>query len=354
MAQKPAVTVLGSADPELDRLVVTDYASVLRSTSAELIDALFDSLTAAAEAEQIQALQQGDSSVKRNRRETYLESSIKQEWMGRLRAFVSRRRQDLAALTFEALYSALAMQHYLELDAVDFDLEPEKRRLSDTYTDGLNDQFLMDASRGRFTILGEVFHYAESASTGELESDFVSRIVAALCASTPPALLALVSTVMSQSGLAALERASLCTIAVSRGTQCVDYALKLDPNEPGGVIVALQVRRNGFRQYLHSGNAGSDGEELDAAEPCCCEKQSWLRKAATVSISPSGIVDVLDFEELVSIYADGQLLPSANFFHAPPKKAARRETAKGLRRFRCSVGGCPKRFCQRLCTMREA
>ena len=77
----------------------------------------------------------------------------------------------------------------------------------------------------------------------EAEEAFVSRLTEAVRAATTPQLLGHVTSTISQSGLAALERASLCNIAVSGGVQDIDYTLAADPVHPDGVIVTLRVYR---------------------------------------------------------------------------------------------------------------
>ncbi|CAE8588389.1 unnamed protein product [Polarella glacialis] len=238
------------------------------------------------------------------------------------------------------------MQHYLELDVADLRLLPAQRRSSDSYTDGVNDQFLLDATRGRFTVMGEVFHYAEATKAGESEVDFVSRLLNAVRAATLPALLAPVTLAMSQSGLAALERASLCIAAVSGGSQRVDYTLELEPGQPGAVRVSLQLLRQGFQEYLLS---GTPDEDIDDA-PRRSDRESWLKKAATVVLGPGGDVDVVHLEETVDVCHQGRRLPSSDFFQDPPAASAAVAASRPEPTPRCLSGarGCARRLCRRL------
>ncbi|CAK0846706.1 unnamed protein product, partial [Prorocentrum cordatum] len=171
----------------------------------------------------------------------------------------------------------------------------------DSFTDGVNSQFFLDASRGRFTVNGEVFCFQDAA--GEDEASFVARLEAAVRAVAPAALLERVTTAMSQSGLAALEKASLCTVVVSGGSLSVHYALTADSaGDPGSAVVELGMQRRDFRAYF----AGSDD-----MEPLPSDVGSTMWKAATVLFRPDGDVDVRELEDGVEIRRAGRLLPAA-------------------------------------------
>merc|ERR1740117_1638765 len=106
------------------------------------------------------------------------------------------------------------MQHLLEIDSEDASLPEDTRRCEDTCVDGVNWQFLLDAARGHYDVSGVAFDYSE-VSGGEPEQDFVDRLVGEVRRATSSGLLARVTSAMSQSGLAALERACLCKVVVS-------------------------------------------------------------------------------------------------------------------------------------------
>ena len=124
----------------------------------------------------------------------------------------------------EVLHSALAMQHFLDLDAADAGLPRESRLPEDLYiyTDGINDHIVVDAPRCRYVLTGGAFHFMD-ASTSETSEAFVARLVAGVRCVVPAGLLAAVTTTMSRSGLAALERASPCNAAVCGGSQHVEF-----------------------------------------------------------------------------------------------------------------------------------
>lgn len=351
MAELPP-SVIGASYSELKRLVVSDDADAhaVASTAVQLIDALFEQLLAAAEAESsfFQLQPSRDSATKRNRRAKYLEPSQRVVWRNRSIMFLERCWSQLHSMPIEAIYIALAMQHYLDLDNIDMKLPSGTRCSSDFYTDGLNNQFLLDASRARFTINGQVFHFAE-ASQCEAEAAFVARLVAALRDAVPSKLLGCVTLVMSQSGLAALERASLCLVAVSGGMQLVDYKLQSLPMQPSCIMVSVQMLRKGFREYLL---IDPSSQESINDIPHRSDAESLLQKGATISFGPEGDVDVVEIHEQVEIYWKGRLLPSKTFFKEVPHASSPIHRQSSTRKSEpVSTGyGCARirRFCRRI------
>lgn len=301
---QPEPTVIGASDAdcgELQSLTALPEAWSHPCSVDELIKAVFDHFTnLAALEEQNACARQSDTIVKQNRRNTYLDIKKRRLWEAQSQKFLKRRADVAKALSVNALYSVVAMQHLLALDAKDICVGVEQRCFDDRCTKGVNDQFLLDASRGRYCVDGSVFHYAESHEE-ETEEAFVQRLVDAVRTLVPPELLTSVTSVMSQSGLAALERAGLCSVAVSGGKQDVDYMLA--PNSDGleGVIVKLQVSRKGFKAYMR---------DEDSEEPSSCDSTSSIRKAATLTFGVDGVVDVVDLVEEIKVLRDGELLPS--------------------------------------------
>jgi len=358
--------VLGATDQELTELQTLTCLSKMwphALSASELIDAALESLSAAAEVERVRLLQlRGrDTVAKRNRRNMYLDPFKRGEWRERSHRFLERRVDIAQALSTDALYSAVLMQHLIDLDAADAALPPGRRCSEDGYRDGVSGQFLLDAPRGRYTVEGEVFHFAKAyAQSAEDEEAFVKRLLAAVRRVSPPALLARVTTTMSQSGLAALERATLCRAAVSGGAQVVDYTLEeADNGLHERVLVTLQVNRRGFSEYVIDG--------IDDMSPMTCDSTtSGLLKAATVAFDTNGNIDVSDVVERVEIRRDGQLLPAeslrATITAAParPPRSGAGGPGKGLRggleamnweclrqRLRTCTGNCVRRLCSR-------
>lgn len=268
---------------------------------AQLIDALFDSLSAraAAERDRTSRLNLHESTAKRNLRETYLDSTKRLEWEQRAQSFLARREDIACALSTETLYSAIAMQHYLDLDAVDVHLSPDLRRSEDSYRGGISQQFLVDATRAFYSVAGEVFRFG-TGEAHETETEFLRRLVSRLRLFTPEALLASVTNAMSQSGLAALERASLCSAAVSGGSQEVEYRHQVDPENKECVLVTVQVCKKGFREYILASS--------EDPAPVSCDAGSFVRKAATIVFCINGDIDVVNLTEEIEISLDGKML----------------------------------------------
>jgi hypothetical protein len=200
------------------------------------------------------------------------------------------------------------MQHFLDLDFEDQHNLGDHRLSDDTYTGCISDQLRVDAPRCRYTIFGQVFDFPKT-DPGERKDDFVARLIVAIQRRSPPALLASITTALSQSGLACLERACLCRIAVSGGAQLVDCSLEACPNQVDSVVVRLQVLRRGFRSY------SVDAEGCDV-EPVDCDPGSSVVKTAVVSFSVEAGVDVVELQEVVNVLQAGRLVPRAELCKA--------------------------------------
>jgi hypothetical protein len=268
----------------------------------ELVSALFDAMqkTAQAETRRVDRMKLPDSAEKANRRQTYLDRRSREEWQQRSLAFLERRQELARRLTMDALYSVLMMQHLLDLDVENLRLPAKLRRSEDTYDqDGVNHQFLLDAARSRYVVAGEVFDYSKARDV-EKQPTFTARLVAAIRSTAPSSLVPHVTTAMSQSGCAALERASLRGCAVAGGSQKVEYTLAPSGEHGSGAVVTLEVRKQGFREYQTA--SGSD-------ESFECDSGSSIIRKAKVFFSSNGIVDVIDFNEDIEFFQDGILVP---------------------------------------------
>lgn len=314
--------------------------------ASSLVRSAFEYLALEAQAEQRRARDlgdhPGDTQAKRNRREVYLDSAQRRRWESRAHQFLERRQDVVRALSVETLYSVVLTQHLLDLDAADPDLPAGEHCSDDTFEDGINSQFLLDVPRGRYIVDGEVLHFAE-AEPDESEDAFVSRATNAVreVVRSCPRMLERVTTAMSQSGIAAVERASLCHTVVSGGTVEVEYRLDHDPEREGGFLVRLQTCRRGFREYLPSSSSTED------VSPSSCETSSFVLKTATVAYGPSGEVDVTDFREDVRIRRNGETLDPALFCDAiawlPADGATLQGTPAPARR--CSLLGLVRTIC---------
>lgn len=267
-----------------------------------LVDSLFDNLAVAAANEEL-CFGSGKS-----RCATYLNASKRTEWENRSNAFVARRPDIVKKLSHRALYQALAVQHFVELDAVDANLPSSARISNDSYTNGVNDQLLRDATRCRYTVNRKVYNFVDVLSQ-ETEAAFVKRFLSAVCCSTPQILLPRVTTVMSQSGFAALEKASLSKVTVSGGTQVLDCTLE---NCPLGSVVTLQVHREGFREYHVV-------DEDECTQPQVCDAESSLQKKVVIAFSMTDSIDVVELVDEIDIRKDGRSLPRKRFQREVPR-----------------------------------
>jgi len=340
--------VIGNTDAELDELShLTDVPQAWSHPFSrdELVNALFSSLAlaASAERERTQKLNLRESCAKRNRRDTYLDAEKREEWQQRARAFLERRAEICTAMPIEKLYSALAMQHFLDLDMVDINLPADMRRSEDGYTDDVSTQFRLDAPRGCYVVDGERFHYAESDAS-EVESAFVDRLILAVRRVTPSDLLARVTNAMSQSGLAALERASLCSAAVSGGTQEVSYQLAADPGHLHGVLVTLQVQKSGFTEYILARTEDPSPLQSDG-DSCVC-------KSAIVAFSIEGDVDIVQLTESIDIRFNGESIPLETLCDPIPDIPVTSSKMKVGERWHAPLLRA-RRFVRRACRCRE-
>jgi len=316
---QPQPTVIGASDVdlgELQGLTAKSQSWPHQCSVDELVATLFGCLAdLAANEEQKVVATKRDTTAKQNRRNAYLELEKRCFWEAQSQKFLRIRSDVVHTLPLDALYCAVAMQHLLALDAMDMHLSADQRCSDDAYTEGVSDQFLLDATRGRYSVDGRLFHYAESHEQ-ETEKTFMARLLDAVGTLVPSEMLPCVSSAMSQSGLAALERSSMCSIAVSGGIQDVDYMLAPNSDELGGVLVKLQVFRKGFTAYMKD-------ENVD--EPLSCDSASSIRKAATVTYGVDGTVHVIDFMEEINVLQGGELLPLETLFRPVSFRQARQQ-----------------------------
>merc|ERR1712232_48819 len=283
---------------ERDKLT-SDQPQGPSSTSRDaLIDAVFERLVVSANDEQqrVDSLRMRDTPAMRHRREVYLDLRRRVEWQARAKQYLARRPDVVNSLSEEALYSAILMQHLIELEADNLKLPPELRRSEDTRTNGLNDQFLLDVPRSRFTLNGEVFHMATNHDP-ESREEFVARLSDTVRRLTPQALLEIVTIAMSQCGMAALMRAGHYSLAVIGGVQQVEYTFQ---SESEMVRVTMFSKKHSFREYLK--------ESDDNFEPSDCDASSSIRRSATIAFGTNGDIDVVDIVEEIDIRVNGQRL----------------------------------------------
>eukprot|EP00929_Paragymnodinium_shiwhaense_P097589 TRINITY_DN59224_c0_g1_i1.p1 TRINITY_DN59224_c0_g1~~TRINITY_DN59224_c0_g1_i1.p1 ORF type:complete len:337 (-),score=76.26 TRINITY_DN59224_c0_g1_i1:112-1122(-) len=266
-----------------------------------IVEAVFQRLyRSAAEEERKAPLH--EPAFKRLRRQQYLDAKRLPTWKARSRAFLARAGGAALSsrrLSEEALQSAVMMQHLLEVEATCLEQGDGLQNPEESYTDGLNDQFLLDAPRSRFELNGEVLHWA--LSRDESREVFVKRLTARLRALAPASLLQLVSTVMSQSGMALLLRSCHYNVAVVGGKHDAAYSLQEPPDKQEGVTVKLVSKKKGFREYLRAGQHDF--------EPSECDGGSHILHTATIVFLPNGEIDVTDLQEQIEVRVHGSLQP---------------------------------------------
>lgn len=240
-------------------------------------------------------------------------------------------------LNAAALREHIALQHYIDVDLEDLSLPEAQRRAGDAFCgEGGNicEQMLLDAPRSTFVVEGEVFDFASEQSSqpvspfvGTSEYDqlqkafcdrLVSQVVRCLGGDPTPRLLRAVSTTMSQSGLANVERAcELPQVAVCGGDQQVRYELM--PRGLGAKCwdIKLLVRKEGFEHCISFGPPEStdNGKKQQDYEPMVCGAECFLAKSCNVRfrVGPDGDsvqADVLELQnEFKLVDRHGRVLP---------------------------------------------
>lgn len=331
--------------------------------------------------ERERALRMGLSapSAKWNRQALYIDQGLRQRALS-----VSRRHlvshpewwqgEGPSKLAEGALREVLAAQHFFQVDCDDLLLPPEHRRSEDAYgSEGgpyadVCEQLVLDAPRSSFEVEGQRFDFAtEMARAGALEQSenlegcgadegdqcqqaFTERLILAVrrCLSgngePPPLLLRAVSTLLSQSGMASLERAcDTSQVVVSGGEQHVRYALRAIPACENPVALAggscgplwevrLLMRKEGFHHCIAYGSQEQHLQEDPA--PLACGLGSVVEKSCRlhVSLSPLGErveVDVVELRKDVRLLGmDGRLLRLPG--HAATGRQPRAFAAAGL------------------------
>lgn len=229
-----------------------------------------------------------------------------------------------------SLRRIVALQHYASLDLEDLTLPRAQRRNEDNFvgvSGGICEQLILDACRGTYVIAGERFDFVESLHNSgislesiealemqRLQAAFADRLVLAighclggkcLNGTTGIVLIQAVTTAMSQSGMANLERAcDDVQVVVCGGDQTLCYELQLANRAEADISawqVELSVRKFGFDQcILYEANC------VEAQEPVACSVKSFISKRCRLRVltrdsGESLEVDVLEATSVVSI-----------------------------------------------------
>mmetsp|Transcript_17768 Transcript_17768/g.45743 ORF Transcript_17768/g.45743 Transcript_17768/m.45743 type:complete len:359 (+) Transcript_17768:37-1113(+) len=271
---------------------------------------------------------------KRRRYALYADdSAIRQFKQQSVRALKEQEGAAREWLSDSAIYAAVALQHFLEADIRDLGLEQAQRLNIDTFTeDGVNQQMIMDVTRSKYRINGQAFSLMDELEReGEGNSraaptpapriqSFRKNVVEALkkcllgAGPMQGELLRVLSTQLSQSGLANIARACVTPqIVVSGGHQLCSY--EVSQVSEAAWEVSLTGMKSGFTSYMVT-----CGIDLDP-DPHPCAAASKILQSAVLRFSVQGtqvLGCVVDIEDNVAIIDEaGQQIPLERF-PAPP------------------------------------
>mmetsp|Transcript_93189 Transcript_93189/g.259581 ORF Transcript_93189/g.259581 Transcript_93189/m.259581 type:complete len:412 (+) Transcript_93189:59-1294(+) len=249
-------------------------------------------------------------SRKWNQQEVYLDLEKRTCARAASRQYLERHRDWLSGprkVGDVALQDLVAVQHYVDLDVEDLSLPEAERRNGDVFLgpDGnICEPFLQDATRCSITVDGRKFSFQsrcerrgaaiaeDPAEVQRLREAFIDDLVAAVLRSlgprekAPTRLVRAVTSAMSQSGLASVERACYSSqVVVSGGDQTVRY--KLQSREDDSWDVMLSVQKVRFEECIICSQFFEDPVIV------ACSPKSFVSKACTIRFyAPRGSSDV--------------------------------------------------------------
>ncbi|CAK9082851.1 Hypothetical protein (Fragment) [Durusdinium trenchii] len=208
-------------------------------------------------------------------------------WEQSIRSFLERS-PAAEGCDLVQLERLAALQHFLEVDIADLHLPPEQRCSEDEYLEAapLQDvcsQFLMDVTRGVYIIEGQRFDFEEVLEQSglriedeplrveELKENFSQKVAAEIrqrlrqspagkTAESEAGYNVLVrgaTSLLSQSGLANLERACDARVVVGGGDQELIFELKPCENEAAWDFLLCCEKMN-FENFMVAGPDGSN------------------------------------------------------------------------------------------------
>jgi len=239
-------------------------------------------------------------SRKWNQQEVYLDMEKRTRARAASREYLQRHSEWLSGpdkVGDVALHDLVAVQHYIDLDVEDLSLPEAERRNSDAFAgpDGnICDPFLRDATRcNSIMVDGQKFSFhARCAQLGDtspknpeevqsLRKVFLDDLTGTMLRSlgrggqANPLLVRAVTSAMSQSGLASVERACYSSqVVVSGGDQTVRY--KLHSRGDGSWDVTLSVQKVRFEGCIICSQFFEDPVAVS------CSPKSFVSKACTV------------------------------------------------------------------------
>mmetsp|Transcript_54388 Transcript_54388/g.174401 ORF Transcript_54388/g.174401 Transcript_54388/m.174401 type:complete len:389 (+) Transcript_54388:61-1227(+) len=240
-----------------------------------------------------------------NQQEVYLDCEKRTRARAASRKFLERHRDWLSGPTKVgdvALHDLVAVQHYIDLDLEDLSLPESERRNSDSFggPDGnICEPFLQDATRCSISVDGRRFSFpARCAARGlaiskdpaalqMVRQAFIADLTSAVLRSLnrsgppPPNLVRAVTSAMSQSGLASVERACYSSqVVVSGGDQTVQY--RLQSLADNAYDVTLSVHKVRFQECIVCSQFFEDPVTVP------CSPKSFVKKACTIRFSVLG------------------------------------------------------------------
>lgn len=262
------------------------------------------------------------SVAKINRQQVYLDYEKCEEARELSRRHLYRHRDWLVGPTKYddvALQDIMAVQHFIDMDIEDLFAPQTAQRHYDNFggaNGDISEQFLLDAPRSSLKIGGRRFNFmtrlsrqpaAAREDPGQVQAlrqaflaDITRALLRTLGESPAPALVRAVTSVMSQSGLASVERACYSSQVISGcSRRVVSYKL-LSRSSSGPWEVALCVRKSGFEQCKICSQNFEDSETID------CALESFVLKACSVLFLPGSKVeaDVFKFHKVVRLVND--------------------------------------------------
>ncbi|CAE7644990.1 nipblb [Symbiodinium pilosum] len=209
----------------------------------------------------------------------------------------------------------------LRVDIADLYLPPHKRCSEDSYLqDPLKDvcmQFMMDVTRGIYVVKGVRYDFEETLArsgldveTQSLEVESLKEVFASNVAADVQRqlvesdagqmaqqganqLVQAVTALMSQSGLANIERACGEHVIVSGGDQELTFELK--PGPPRCWDLILSCKKFNFASFMLS----SRSSRSDEAEVLACSRSSQILRFALVRFAATNHLQPLSVEVLL-------------------------------------------------------
>lgn len=282
----------------------------LGTVAERVVDRFYEAQRSRFERERARLEKSGTGTIspsKWNRQEIYLDGEQYERARLASRRHLARHPTWLRGryrLSRDVLRDIVAVQHYVDVDLEDLCLPVKARRSQDVFdykTEHVCHQLLLDAPRSRFVVDGKVFDFAQEraarqhagdgqASSGDAnEADsFCDRLVAAVVCclgdKCPPVVLRAVTTAMSQSGLANMERAlEFPQVVVGGGESDVAYELK---SLGGGVWdLTLSVHKHGFEQCIVYSSFDPENRSTPDPRPMACGSSSSILKELSLRYS---------------------------------------------------------------------